>query len=347
MGESKRTILVVDDERTNLVRAKNMLAEEYQTVLVNCGEQCIDYLCKHRPDLIMLDILMPGMDGWEVMKQIKANPEWEDIPVMFLTADSKPETEASCFLAGGVDFVVKPVQSVSLLSRIKRIIELEDYRKDLKGVIKEQQDRINRMQYEFMVTMADIVDNREGKAGEHVKRTADIVWLIGKELLKRGMFQETINEDYVENLRLAAPMHDIGKIKIPDTILLKPGKLTEEEYDLIKNHTLFGKDIIEDTLGTAQDKELFGIARDIATYHHEKYNGNGYPEGLKGTEIPLCARIMAIADVYDALKGKRCYKEAFPLEEVYEIMREDSGVSFDPDILSVFLEIREEIEKIG
>ncbi len=347
MENQKKRILVVDDEKINLVGAKALLAEEYDLILINSGKQCIEYLQKHTPDLILLDIAMPEMDGWQVMKNIQDNPEWKDIPVVFLTADSSSETEAACFDAGGVDFAIKPVQPLSLRSRIRRILELEAYRNNLKRMVAKQEKNINDMKYEFIVTMAKLVDNRDGTAEGHVERTSEIVGLLGKELWQRGMFSSELNETYIEKLRLAAPMHDIGKIKIPDTILLKPGKLTEEEYSMVKGHTYMGKQLIEEALGAIGDSELVRISADIAAYHHEKYNGNGYPEGLKGSEIPLCARIMAIADVYDALKGQRCYKEAFPLDEVYEIMKDDAGRHFDPEIMDVFLDMKEKIEEIG
>ncbi|MBE5905760.1 MAG: response regulator [Lachnospiraceae bacterium] len=345
MEENKKRILVVDDERTNLVRAKMLLQEEFVPILVSGGQQCLDYLAGHRPDLILLDIMMPEMNGWEVMRRIQENEEWKHIPVIFLTADSKPETEAACFEAGAVDFSVKPIQPVGIMPRIHRTIELDEYRYNLEKLVAKQERRINEMKYEFIVSMSNLVDNRDITTGEHIKRTANVAWRIGRELLRRGEFSDVLDMNYVETIRLAAPMHDIGKIKISDTILMKPGKLTEAEFEKMKEHTVFGKEVILDTLGNLDDQHLVKIACEIAAYHHEKYNGTGYPEGLKGEEIPLCARIMAVADVYDALKEKRCYKAAFPLEEVYEIMQEDAGSHFDPKVLEAFMSIREEIVK--
>ncbi len=343
MEESKKRILVVDDERTNLVRAKMLLQEEFNPILVGSGQQCLDYLKNHRPDLILLDIMMPEMDGWQVMEEIQKKEELKSIPVIFLTADSSPDTEAACFQAGAVDVSVKPIQPMGVMSRIRRAIELHEYRENLEAVIFEQKRQINNMKYDFIVSMSNLVDNRDITTGEHIKRTASVVWQVGKELLKEGKFPEILDENYVETMRLAAPMHDIGKIKISDSILMKPARLTDEEYEIMKEHTVFGKQVIEDTLKNLEDKLLVQIACDIAMYHHEKYNGKGYPEGLSGENIPLCARIMAVADVYDALKEKRCYKDAFPLEEVYAIMEEDSGSHFDPVVLNAFMTIRDEI----
>lgn len=343
MEESKKRILVVDDERTNLVRAKMLLQEEFAPILVSSGQQCLEYLNEHRPDLILLDIMMPDMDGLQVMKKIQENEELKNIPVIFLTADSTPETEAACFQAGAVDVSIKPIQPIGVMSRIRRAIELYEYRENLEAVIFEQKHQINNMKYDFIVSMSNLVDNRDITTGEHIRRTANVVWRIGLKLLKDGKFADILTPDYVETMRLAAPMHDIGKIKISDSILQKPAKLTEEEYEIMKEHTVFGKEVIVETLGNLEDRLLVQVACDIAEYHHEKYNGKGYPRGLAGEAIPLCARIMAVADVYDALKEKRCYKDAFPLEEVYDIMLEDSGSHFDPVVLEAFMSIREEI----
>ncbi len=347
MEESRKTILVVDDEKTNLVRARMLLQEEFNPILVNSGEQCLKYLQNHKPDLILLDIMMPDMDGWQVMKQLKKDPGCSDIPVIFLTADSNPATEKDCFEAGAVDFTLKPIQPASVLSRIRRAIELEGYRKDLQRIVDQQNQKILDMKYQFVVSIANLVDNRNNMMGEHVKRTAQIVKMLALQLQKQGYEQETLTDRDIEHLYLAAPLHDIGKIKISDNILFKPGRLTEEEFDTMKTHTVFGREVLQEMLAGIEDPEFIQMACDVAAYHHEKYNGKGYPEGLAGEDIPLCARIMAVADVYDALKEPRCYKEAFPLEEVYEIMQDDAGSHFDPAIIKAFMEIREEIEKLG
>lgn len=348
MSDTKKTILVVDDEKTNLVRARMLLQEEYNPILVNCGEQCLRYLENHKPDLILLDIMMPDLSGWQVLEQIRKNPEKKDIPVIFLTADSNPTTESASFAAGAVDFILKPIQPTGMLSRIRRVLELEEYRRNLKEIVQKQQKQILDMKYRFVVNIANLVDNRNDEAmGDHIGRTAQMVKLLALALRQRGFYTDILTDTYIDQLYLAAPMHDIGKIKISDSILAKPGRLTEEEFSIVKEHTVFGREVLKETLTDIEDEEFIKIACDVAAYHHEKYNGKGYPEGLCGEEIPLCARIMAVADVYDALKEPRCYKEAFPLEEVYEIMQEDAGSHFDPTLIRVFMEIREEIEKLG
>ncbi|MCR4955907.1 MAG: response regulator [Lachnospiraceae bacterium] len=345
MEMEKKVILVIDDEEMNLMRVKNILKDEYQVVAVKSGEQGLKYLDCHMPDMILLDIMMPKISGWDVMREIQKSKILSKVPVIFLTADNNPETEKKCFDYHAVDFCAKPIQKEVLLARIRRNLELEGYRKHLEDIVENQKNQIYQMKYEFIVSMANLVDNRDGSTGEHVKRTAYYVWCMGKALKERGMYPEIVTDRYVANLKMAAPMHDIGKISISDLILNKPGKLTPEEFDLMKQHTVYGEKVIRDTLGNIEDADFLEMVCDIALYHHEKYNGKGYPKGLQGEEIPLSARIMAIADVYDALKERRVYKDAFPLEEVYAIMNEDSGSHFDPEILKVFMDIRDEIEK--
>lgn len=345
---NKKTIVIVDDEKSNLVRARMLLEEEedLNPVLLNSGMQCIKYFETKTADLILLDIMMPEMDGWAVISLLQSNPKTEHIPVIFLTADSSPETEAACFGAGGVDYAVKPMQPASVISRIRRAIELNEYRTDLATKVKSQMEYIDNIKYDFILGMATLVEGRDENTGEHVKRTAEIVKAIGQEALRRGLYPDVLTEEYLNYTYSAAPLHDIGKIKISDTVLLKPGKLTEEEFDIVKKHTTYGREIIETILTNIEDKTFLRIAAEIAEFHHEKWNGKGYPKHLIEEEIPLCARIMAIADVYDALKEKRCYKEPFPLDEVYEILQEDSGIHFDPELMECFTAIKDDIKDL-
>jgi len=192
--------------------------------------------------------------------------------------------------------------------------------------------------------MANLIESRDGETGEHVKRTSDYVEMISKYLLSEGSYEQ-MDATYQENMVKAAPLHDIGKIKVPDSILQKPGKLTPEEFEIIKQHATKGGEIIYSIMRNIEEKEYLDIAHDVAMYHHEKWDGSGYPEGLKGENIPLCARIMAIADVFDALVSKRCYKEAFPFERAYEMIEESSGTHFDPQIVEVFVKLKPEIKR--
>ena len=198
---------------------------------------------------------------------------------------------------------------------------------------------------EMVMGFATLVENKDGSTGGHIKRTTSYVKLLAEELRNRGLYKEELTDEYLENLYRAAPMHDIGKIAVPDSVLQKPGKLTDEEFELIKTHTQKGGDIIKETFGHLENAEYTRMAHDVARYHHEKWNGKGYPDGLKRKEIPLCARVMAIADVFDAVSEKRCYRDAMPLEQCFEIIAEGSGQAFEPLLVEVFLDIRKQVER--
>ena len=206
-------------------------------------------------------------------------------------------------------------------------------------------DELSHYHEEMVMGFATLVENKDGSTGGHIKRTTMYVKLLAEELQKRGLYQDILSDEYVKNLCMAAPMHDVGKISIPDVVLQKPGKLTAEEFEIIKTHTASGGRIIQDTFGHLGHKQYTQMAYEVARYHHEKWNGKGYPEGLKRKEIPLCARIMAIADVFDAVSEKRCYRDAMPLDACFDIILEGSGQDFEPMLVEAFLDIREEIEK--
>jgi len=197
---------------------------------------------------------------------------------------------------------------------------------------------------EMVMGFATLVENKDGSTGGHIRRTSLYVKLLADELLNRGCYKDELNREYIEMLSKAAPMHDIGKIAVPDVILQKPGNLTDEEFEAMKSHTLRGGEIIRETFGHLEDKKYTRMAYEVARFHHEKWNGRGYPEGLKGEEIPLCARIMAIADVFDAVSEKRCYRDAMPMDKCFKIIEEGSGESFDPILAEVFVSIRENVE---
>lgn len=339
-----KIILVVDDDRTNLIMAEKLLGKEYQIISVTSGEQALKFLSKKKPDLILLDINMPEMDGFEVMRRIKAEKEWEMIPVIFLTADRDADTEVECLEMGAVDFVGKPFEPEIMRNRIRRTLEIEEYRKDLEGVVRRQTAKIEKIQREIIISLVNLIESRDGSTGQHVKRTSQYVEMIIEELQKRNMFDDVINEAYIYNVTKAAPMHDIGKIKIPDQVLQKPGKLTDEEFDIMKQHSLEGGKIIHTIMEKIEEKDYIEVAYNVATFHHEKWNGKGYPDGLSGEQIPLEARIMAVADVFDALISKRCYKDAMSLDKAFDIIEESRGEHFDPQIAQVFLELRPQIE---
>ena len=350
---NSKTILLVDDDDTNIFAAQQILAQNYKIASANSGENAFKYLDRRTPDLILLDINMPQMDGFEVIKQLKQNVRFQDIPVIFLTSEHTPQIESDCLTAGAVDFIRKPFVPVVLLSRVSKTLALREYQQNLQNLVEKQAEeicehieKINKMQQEVIVAMANLIENRDGSTGQHIKRTSLYVELILKACVKHKVMPEILTDEYCGLLIKAAPMHDIGKIRIPDAILQKPGRLTAEEFEIIKEHAASGGKIIDETMGNIEDKAYIEIAKAVATYHHEKWDGSGYPLGLKGEEIPLAARIMAVADVFDALTAKRCYKESFPLEKSYIIMEESKGTHFDPVILDAFLSSKLEIEDI-
>lgn len=347
METEKNIILVVDDDKTNLTLAQNILLPHYRIAASNSGRAALKYLENHRPDLILLDINMPEMDGFEVMGQIRQREETKTIPVIFLTADNLAETEIKCFQMGAMDYVTKPFVPDILLSRVDKTIELDQYRHNLEKMVRQQAEkitedarRISAIQDSVIIGMANLIESRDGSTGRHVKNTQNYVQLIADELRARGLFAGVLTDDYIENLCKAAPLHDVGKIKVSDAILQKPGKLTPEEYDTMKLHTTYSGRIIQTILGDLEDKTYVKMAEDIAMYHHERWDGSGYPTGLAGEDIPLSARIMAVADVFDALYEERVYKPPVrPIERIMQIMSEGRGSQFDPTIIDVFMEM--------
>ncbi|MBQ9068251.1 MAG: response regulator, partial [Eggerthellaceae bacterium] len=255
-------ILIVDDDTTSLKLAKGILDEEYRVATVNSGAMVFKYLAHNTPDLILLDINMPDMDGFEVLEQLKLRQEWAAIPVIFLTANQDPQSEARCLESGAIDYVGKPFVPVILLNRVRRVMELFGYRRQLESmvanqsqVIVERTERIARMQNSIIVGMANLIELRDNNTGRHVKNTQVYVEMLCAELKKRGMFPDTLTDEYINNTVRAAPLHDVGKIKISDTILNKPGRLTDEEFKIMQNHTRYGADIGHDLLADVEEPE--------------------------------------------------------------------------------------------
>lgn len=343
----KNTILVVDDDKTNLALAQKILAPRYRIAASNSGAGALKYLENHRPELILLDINMPDLDGFAVMERLRSQEATKSIPVIFLTADNLAETEIKCFRMGAMDFVTKPFVPDILLSRVDKTIELDQYRHNLERMVREQADkitedarRLSKIQDSVIIGMANLIESRDGSTGKHVKNTQMYVRMIANELRRRRLFEAELTEEYIEDLCKAAPLHDVGKIKIPDAILQKPGKLTPEEFDTMKTHTTHSRTIIQMIIGDVEDEHYVRIVEDIALYHHERWDGSGYPTGLAGEQIPLAARIMAVADVFDALYEERCYKPPMrPIERIMQIMAEGRGTQFDPVIMDVFTEM--------
>jgi putative two-component system response regulator len=352
----KQTILVVDDTPDNLTLMTGLLKDAYRTKVANNGERAIAVASTlPLPDLILLDIMMPGIDGYEVCRRLKADPRTQDIPVIFLTAKTEVEDEQKGFDVGCVDYITKPISPPIVMARVKTHLLLKsakDFLKDqnafLEGEVEKRTHEVQVVQDVTIMAMGSLAETRDNETGNHIRRTQHYVRALAKKLQTNGKFARYLDDATVEMLFKSAPLHDIGKVGIPDRILLKPGKLDHDEFEIMKTHTTLGRDAIlaaEKTLDTPSS--FLRHAREIAYYHQEKWDGSGYPEGLKGEQIPLSARLMAIADVYDALISRRVYKPAFPHEKAVEIIREGRDKHFDPDMTDAFLEVADEFKEIA
>jgi putative two-component system response regulator len=297
--------------------------------LAKSGAQALQICLNERPDLILLDIQMPEMDGFETIAKIKENITMRNIPVIFLTASHDPATEVKALESGAVDFVTKPIEKSILLHRIELHLQMADYRLSLENTVKNLEDGL-------ITSFSDLIECRDGNTGGHVMRTSRYVELLGQELRREGMFAEELTEKALEMIVRATPLHDVGKIGVSDVILLKPAMLNDEEFTLMKQHTKIGADILRNMYHRTPTQHYLQYAIMIAENHHERYEGTGYLRGLKGDEIPLCARIMSVADVYDALVDTRVYKKAITHEDACRIIYAGMGSQFDPRIVDAF-----------
>jgi len=359
MGEvltNKPTILVVDDTPDNITLLCSLLGDLYRNKVATSGEKALKIARTFpHPDLILLDIMMPEMDGYEVCRQLKADPATKDIPVIFLTAKTQEDDETRGFELGAVDYITKPIAPPVLMARVHTQLTLGEARKflEMQNDVLEQQvqartRQLAALQDAIIIAMASLAETRDNDTGHHIRRTQAYVRELARYMQNSDKYSKVLTNDFIETLYKTAPLHDIGKVGVPDHILLKPGRLTPEEFEEMKRHTVYGRDTIMAAEATMPSPETFlHAARDLVCYHHEKWDGTGYPEGLAGENIPLPARLMAIADVYDALIAKRVYKDAMPHEQAVKIIEEGSGTHFDPDVVAAFSEVKDEFAEIA
>lgn len=339
-------IMVVDDNPDNLNVVADLLANDYSIRAVPSGYRALELLEQSTlPDLILLDVMMPGMDGYQVLKRIKALPETRDIPVIFLTALDSTRDEEMGLDAGAVDYITKPIRPSILMARVRTHLELKEAR-DLLGNQNEtlELEIAKRMQENEEIknvgirALARLAETRDSETGRHIMRTSLYVKTLAKILQTMPMYQLELTDKNIELIANSAPLHDIGKVGIPDRILQKPGKLTDEEWTIMKTHAELGAHAIDLAEKDAETSLNFlKIAKEIAHWHHEKWDGTGYPDGLKWNEIPLSAKLMSIADVFDALVNARVYKKAFSFDEARQIMSAGRGYQFDPVLIDAFL----------
>lgn len=330
MANEKYRILVVDDEPRNLRLMLRTLHDRYNVAFVTSGKEALEVVEKMAPDLILMDIMMPGMDGYETCRQLKSNPSTAKIPVIFVSAMGEEEDESQGFEVGGVDYITKPISKPIVRARVATHLALYNQQRECENKILERTAELEASRRSAVYMLAEAGDYNDSDTGVHIWRMACYSSAIAKA---SGWEPEKVNM-----LDLAASMHDTGKIGIPDAILKKPAKLNSEEWKLMKAHSNIGYRIL-----SKSEAPLFQMAAEIALFHHEKWDGTGYPRGLTGTAIPQSARIVAIADVFDALTMKRPYKEAWPVEQALDEIRKCAGNHFDPDLAALFLEINPEI----
>jgi len=333
-AKNKATILIVDDAPENIDVLTGILREGYKVKAALNGETAINIAkAAKKPDLILLDVLMPGIDGYDVCRQLKANVETANIPVIFVTAKSEIKDEEQGFALGAVDYITKPVSPPIVLARVKTQLALYDQARHLEKLVQKRTAELNETRVEIICRLGRAAEFKDNETGMHVIRMSWFSRFLAEQIGKP--------EAWCDLLYNAAPMHDIGKIGIPDRVLLKPGKLDAEEWDIMQKHVEYGAEIIGD-----HSSPLLQLAKEVALFHHEKWNGKGYPHSVSGEDIPLSARIVAIADVFDALTSERPYKKAWSEERAIALLEEESGSHFDPGLVSEFVKCLPRIREI-
>ncbi|MCI5134978.1 MAG: response regulator [Candidatus Electrothrix sp. AW2] len=348
---NKPLVFVVDDVPENIqIALSHLKGLDVEFAYATSGEQALARITQRIPDLILMDVMMPGMNGFATIQELRKYPTMHSVPVVFLTARSEPEDVARGFELGGVDYITKPFHGIELRSRVRNHLELHSYRMSLEQKVLARTRETTLLKDITILAMGELAEHRDANTGGHINRTRFFVKVLAEALFEMGKFPDILTHEYIVLLYKTAPLHDIGKVAIRDSILLKKGRLTVEEFNEMKKHTIYGEEVIDKLAQMAGEPMAFlECARDMVGSHHEKYNGTGYPRGLKGDEIPLAGRIMAIADVYDALRTKRSYKKAVSHEETMYIMETEDGRGrhFDPDIYDAFLAVEQDFASIA
>jgi putative two-component system response regulator len=341
-----RTIFLVDNNPANIAAAEEILEKRYRVVAMSSAEEMFEALTKSKPDLLILDAKMPEMNGLAALEKLKANLSYADIPVILSDKYIDSDSEAHGIELGAVDFILKPFSDFVMLNKIKRHIHIDKLIHERTIELLNRTEQLKALKNGIVYTMADLVENRDKSTGGHIERTSVYMDVLINAMLEKEVYADEMRDWDLDLVVSSARLHDVGKIVIPDCILNKPSSLTSEEFDAMKSHSAAGEQIIDRAIARTHDEEFLYNAKIIATYHHERWNGTGYPYGMKDMEIPLQARIMAIIDVYDALVSERPYKAAISHEEAVKIITEESGKQFDPNIVDVFFAINEKIKKV-
>ena len=353
-----QSILIVDDDSGVVGYISELLKGEYRIKIATSGAKALKVASNDQPpDLILLDIMMPEMSGYEVCEQLKADSRTRGIPVIFLTGRASADDERKGLELGAVDYITKPISPPVLLARVKTHLRLKEASEFLQreNELLEEKVRVRTQQLVVlqdttMIAMGSLAETRDNETGNHIRRTQHYIKALAFSLTDNPRFGDVLTPDYIDLLYKSAPLHDIGKVGVPDSILLKPSQLNTAEFEVMKQHTILGRNAIaaaERIIASQEAGDFLALAKAIAYSHQEWWDGSGYPEGLSGDDIPLSARLMAVVDVYDALISRRIYKDAMPHDEAVAIIRNERGTHFDPDIVDAFLAVCDEFKAIA
>ena len=343
MATERETILIVDDTPENLDILVGILRDAYSLKVATDGQSALELAAAAPPDLVLLDIMMPEMDGFEVCRRLKAKRGTGDVPVIFVSALDRAEDKILAFTKGGVDYVTKPFQPEVVRARVETHLRLrrlqkeqESYSRELESRAEAQVKEIAAGQFATIFALSKLAESRDDDTGKHLERVQAFCSLLATALRDDSGFSDQIDDEFIENIQHASPLHDIGKVAIPDRILLKPSKLTSDEFEVMKTHSTHGTRTLEAVASQYPNNAFVDMGIEIAHSHHERWDGRGYPQGLNGEAIPLSARIVCLADIYDALRSRRCYKEAFSHAKARGIIEEQNGQALDPHIVPTF-----------
>ena len=355
-----RIMIVEDNDYNRDILRRRLDREGYSVLECINGKEAIEALKTEKVDMILLDIMMPEMNGYEVLEVLKNDSELKNIPVIVISALSEIDNAVKCIELGAEDHLPKPFSPTLLKARINSGLQkkhffdreaqykalIEEQNKNLEARVKDQVKQISQTQMAAIFAMSKLAESRDPETGEHLERMREYCKLIAEKLSQKVKYENIIDQEFIDNIYAASPLHDIGKVGIPDSVLIKPGRLTEEEWGIMRTHPIIGANTLRAVDEQHPGNQFIKVGIAIAEYHHEHWDGTGYPHGLAGEAIPLEARILALGDVYDALTSQRCYKKAFSQLKANEIIRSSSGTHFDPDIVNIYVENEEEFTKI-
>lgn len=338
----KPRLLVIDDTPSNIHVLLDGLHDHYTFSVAAGGTRGLGLARSLRPDLILLDVSMPEMDGYQVLQALREDLRTAAIPVIFVTGRNEEDDEEQGLAMGAVDYITKPFRLNAVRARIQNHLELKAHRDNLEQMVADQVQETTDAHLATILAMSKLAESRDGETGNHLERTRQYCRLLASHLTRIGLYPETVDDDFVHCIYQASPLHDIGKVAIPDQVLKKADRLTPEEYEVMKSHTLHGAETLASVSQLHPQNEFLKLGMEIARWHHEKWDGSGYPDRLSGTQIPLSARIMALADVYDALTSARCYKQAMSHQDALEMIRAQSGKHFEPALVQALEDIQHE-----